>query len=124
MTPDVGPAEYTNPHTERIAEATTRLNGLRENWVNPPEWIDRVPEVVAGYPDRIIPKPDHEADLKKRTLTNLYNGRPGWLQHAQAQLDRAVAAAYGWEWPMSEQDILGRLLALNLERYEAEQSAG
>ncbi len=59
-----------------IAEAAKRLDELRENWLNPPEWVERVPEVVPGYPDRIIPKPGHEADLKKRTLTNLYNQRP------------------------------------------------
>ena len=59
-----------------IAEAASRLNELRENWLNPPEWVERVPEVVTGYPDRILPKPGHEANLKKRTLTNLYNQRP------------------------------------------------
>jgi len=33
--------------------------------------------------------------LKKRTLTNLYNARPTWLQNAHEKLDRAVVAAYG-----------------------------
>ena len=61
-----------------IAQAVQRLNALRENWLNPAEWVDRVPEVVPGYPDRIIPKPCHEKDLKARTLTNLYNQRPRW----------------------------------------------
>ena len=32
----------------------------RDRWLNPPEWIDRVPEVVAGYPDRIVAKPGFE----------------------------------------------------------------
>src|SRR5439155_25322555 len=36
------------------------------------------------------------AKLKKRTLTNLYNERPAWLDHAHKKLDAAVAAAYGW----------------------------
>jgi hypothetical protein len=100
-------------------EAASRLSTLRENWLNPPEWVDRVPEVVPGYPDRIIPKPGHEADLKKRTLTNLYNQRPAWLEHAHKVLDEAVAAAYGWgdyTPDMPESEILARLLALNLER--------
>jgi hypothetical protein len=104
-----------------IAEVAHRLNALRENWLNPPEWVDRVPEVVPGYPDRIIPKPGHEADLKKRTLTNLYNLRPAWLDHAHKALDAAVAAAYGWgdyTPGMADEDILARLLALNLERAE------
>ena len=35
-----------------------------------------------------------DAKLKKRTLTNLYNERPTWLQLAHERLDRAVLAAY------------------------------
>jgi type II restriction/modification system DNA methylase subunit YeeA len=99
-----------------IAAAAWRLNELRENWLNPPEWVDRVPEVVPGYPDRIIPKPEHAAELKKRTLTNLYNQRPAWLDQAHKALDKAVAGAYGWEDysdAMPDEEILGRLLALN-----------
>ena len=34
--------------------------------------------------------------LKKRTLRNLYNERPAWLDLAHKKLDAAVAAAYGW----------------------------
>jgi len=61
-----------------------------------------------------------ETDLKKRTLTNLYNQRPTWLANAHATLDRAVWAAYGWDDPVpaevEEDTTLARLLALNLER--------
>ncbi len=102
-----------------IAAAARRLNELRENWLNPPEWVERVPEVVPGYPDRIVAKPGHEAELKKRTLTNLYNARPAWLDNAHQALDAAVAAAYGWPDytpAMPDEEILRRLLALNLER--------
>ena len=116
LTPNLKPEEYANPHAEAIAEAARCLNELRENWLNPPEWVDRVPEVVEGYPDRIIAKPEHEKELKKRTLTNLYNQRPAWLDHAHRRLDEAVAAAYGWEAEISDEEILRRLLALNLER--------
>ncbi|WP_139807139.1 hypothetical protein [Deinococcus hopiensis] len=28
----------------------------------------------------------------------------------------AVVAAYGWEWPLSEDEVLARLQAINLER--------
>ncbi len=38
-----------------------------------------------------------EAELKKRTLTNLYNERPTWLQLAHKRLDEAVLDAYGRE---------------------------
>ena len=67
-------------------------------------------------------KPGFEADLKKRTLTNLYNARPAWLTMAHQALDKAVATAYGWPdyTPATpDDDILKRLLALNLERSHA-----
>ena len=92
---------------------------LRENWLNPPQWVDRAPEVVPGYPDRLIPKPEFAAELKKRTLTNLYNTRPAWLDQAHRALDAAVAAAYGWDDDtpaLPDGEILRRLLALNRER--------
>lgn len=62
-----------------------------------------------------------EAELKKRTLTNLYNSRqPGsWLDMKHKALDSAVAHAYGWAdytSEMSDDEILHRLLELNLER--------
>ena len=105
-----------------IAQVAHRLNDQRENWLNPPTWVERVPEVVPGYPDRIIPKPGYEKKLKAQTLTNLYNQRPTWLDNAHQALDAAVAAAYGWEDyrpEMPDEEILGRLLALNLERSQA-----
>ncbi|MDZ7862221.1 class I SAM-dependent DNA methyltransferase [Acidovorax sp.] len=108
-----------------IAQAAKRLNDLRDNWLNPPEWTERLPEVVplgmtaSPYPDRIVPKPGFEKDLAQRTLTKLYNQRPAWLHAAHEALDAAVAAAYGWTdytATMPDEDILKRLLALNLAR--------
>jgi len=105
-----------------IAAAARRLNGLREAWLNPPEWVDWVitpEEEAAGFPRRPVARPGHEADLRKRTLTNLYNARPAWLDIAHKALDQAVAAAYGWTDytpEMPDDEILRRLLALNLER--------
>jgi hypothetical protein len=93
-----------------------------QNWLNPADLVRRVPEVVPGYPDRILPVDDAAAAvLKKRTLTNLYNARPAWLDHAHAALDRAVADAYGWgeDWRagrLDDEAILGRLFALNQAR--------
>ncbi|TAJ76528.1 MAG: class I SAM-dependent DNA methyltransferase [Gallionellaceae bacterium] len=125
-----------------IATAAKKLNELRNNWLNPPEWTDwvRTPEEEkAGYPLRPIakarPLPNplpqageganaegnltFAADLKKRTLTNLYNQRPAWLDNAHKTLDAAVAKAYGWNdytLDMPDEEILRRLLALNLAR--------
>jgi type II restriction/modification system DNA methylase subunit YeeA len=117
---------------ERIARAAKRLDDLRRNWLNPPEWTQTVPEVIplglttSPYPDRILPRANlSEADakaLQKRTLTHLYNQRPAWLDGLQRELDATVAAAYGWvdyTPEMPDADILTRLLALNLERTAA-----
>ncbi len=107
---------------ERIAAAAIRLNQLREAWLNPTEWVDWVitpEEEKAGFPKRPIAKLGHETDLKKRTLTNLYNLRPAWLESAHRELDAAVASAYGWADytpEMTDETILSRLLAMNLDR--------
>ena len=71
------------------------------------------------YPDRILPKNGHEKDLAERTLTKLYNQRPAWLDAAHKALDAAVAQAYGWSdytAEMPDEEILKRLLGLNLQR--------
>jgi type II restriction/modification system DNA methylase subunit YeeA len=95
-----------DPRLDAIATAAKRLDDLRRAWLNP---------------EGATP-----ADLKKRTLTNLYNTRPTWLTNVHAALDRAVWSAYTWpaeEDPASvdEDVILGRLLALNLERAKARE---
>jgi len=65
---------------------------------------------------RILPKDDECAkELKKRTLTNLYNQRPTWLDLAHQKLDQAVFAAYGWEASLTNEEILKRLLELNIQ---------
>ncbi|MFO1420317.1 MAG: type IIL restriction-modification enzyme MmeI [Candidatus Competibacteraceae bacterium] len=117
LTPNLPASAYADdPRAQAIADAARKLNELRETWLNPSQWVDRVPEVVPGYPDRIIPKPEHAAELKKRTLTHLYNQRPAWLANAHRALDAAVAAAYGWPVDLNDEEVLRRLLALNQER--------
>ncbi|MGH7004909.1 MAG: class I SAM-dependent DNA methyltransferase, partial [Alphaproteobacteria bacterium] len=123
LTPNIPAKDYAaDPRAIRIAAAAKVLNDLREAWLNPADLVKRVPEVVPGYPDRILPVgPKAEAELKKRTLTNLYNQRPQWLANAHRALDAAVAAAYGWPADLSDDEILARLLALNLERAEKQK---
>ncbi|MBX7482334.1 class I SAM-dependent DNA methyltransferase [Qipengyuania qiaonensis] len=123
LTPDIPAANYAgDPRAVAIAIAAARLNELRENWLNPPDLIERVPEVVPGYPDRLLPKNEAAAqELKKRTLTNLYNVRPAWLDHAHRALDEAVADAYGWgddfrAGTLTDDEILARLFQLNQDR--------
>jgi type II restriction/modification system DNA methylase subunit YeeA len=121
LTPNIPAVNYADePRAVAIAEAARRLNELREAWLNPPDLVRREPEVVPGYPDRILPVDARAAAiLKTRTLTNLYNERPAWLDNAHRDLDRTVAAAYGWPEDIGEEDALARLLALNLERAAA-----
>lgn len=122
LTPNIPAADYADdPRAIAIATAAKTLNDLREAWLNPPDLTVRVPEVVPGYPDRILPVDDAAAKiLKKRTLTNLYNERPAWLDNAHRDLDRAVANAYGWtDWGddgLPDDVILERLFQLNQER--------
>ena len=47
---------------------------------------------------------------------NLYNERPAWLANIHKRLDEAVFAAYGWPAYLSDDGLLAKLLALNLER--------
>ena len=99
---------------------------MRRAWLNPPDLVDIVPEVTPTaasgeaprrYPDRILPKNvEAAAKLRERTLTNLYNLRPRWLADAHEALDRAVAAAYGWDEEISTDEALKKLLELNLAR--------
>ena len=123
LTPDIKAADYAaDSRAQKIAAAAARLNDLREAWLNPPDLIRREPEVVPGYPDRILPKDEAAAaTLKTRTLTTLSHARPAWLANAHAALDEAVAEAYGWgeDWRagrLGEDEILARLFALNRER--------
>ena len=88
-----------DPRVQAIAGAARELVEKRDAWLNPPG---------AG-----------DAELKKRTLTNLYNQRPAWLTLAHRKLDEAVLNAYGWPHNLSDEDILARLLDLNLQRAAA-----
>jgi len=91
-----GAEPANSPLVQAIAQAAKELVEKRDRWLNPP-----------GADD---------AELKKRTLTNLYNQRPTWLDLAHRRLDEAVFAAYGWPPTLTDDEILARLLALNLAR--------
>lgn len=85
-----------DPRVQAIAQAAKELVERRDRWLN-----------ADGLSD---------ADKKKRTLTNLYNEPPTWLELAHKKIDDAVFAAYGWKSDMSDEEILAKLLELNLER--------
>jgi hypothetical protein len=111
-----------------VAKAAKRLNDLRENWRNPPDWTERIPDVVplgmdkCPYPDRMVARHGYEKEVADRTLTKLYNQRPAWLDDAHREVDKAVAVAYGWSDytpDMPDEVILERLLSLNLARSQS-----
>jgi hypothetical protein len=140
------PLPQPTPEQEvAIAAAAKELNDLRERWLNPPEWTK---ETILEFPGSAngpwapyVVKPDKNGigtvryprleaknaecaeKLKDRTLTNLYNERPTWLDLAHKKLDKAVAAAYGFPVDLTDEQILERLLKLNLERAAEETKA-
>ena len=142
------PPRTPTEHRTAIAAAAQELNELRERWLNPPEWtVETIlefpgsadgpwsryidpstinPQLSTGlvhYP-RLEPKnTDCAAKLKERTLTKLYNERPAWLDLAHKKLDAAVAAAYGFPAYLTDEQILEKLLALNLARATEEAKA-
>jgi hypothetical protein len=74
-----------------------------------------VPTITFFHYRRRVPKDEQTAkELAKRTLTNLYNQMPAWLTRAHQKLDDAVFAAYGWPSSLSDEEILPRLLELNI----------
>ncbi len=103
-----------DPRVAAIAAAARALVAKRDAWLNPP---------VA-----VVVETLHATSLQQqppaRTLTALYNARPAWLDLAHRALDEAVLAAYGWPadpstgsgYGLTDDEILARLLALNLER--------
>ncbi len=93
-----GSEPVDDPRVLAITSVAKELDEKRRAWSDPPS--------------------APEAELKKRTLTNLYNERPTWLRNLHARLDRAAWDAYGWpvdEVPgaVEEEILLERLLVLN-----------
>ena len=128
-----------------IGETAKDLVDSRESWLKPPEWtreeILEFPGSANGPWRQLVYSPDEKgvgtvryvrrvpkdagcaAKLAKRTLTSLYNKRVTWLDETHRRLDDAVFAAYGWKPDLTDDEILSRLLALNLERARIEGGA-
>jgi type II restriction/modification system DNA methylase subunit YeeA len=64
----------------------------------------------------LLPEGLSDAERRRRTLTNLYNKPPTWLRQAHERLDREVHAAYGWSYPLLDDELLAQLAALNISR--------
>lgn len=124
-----------DPRIAAIAQWARALVQWRDNWLNPPR-EGMYAGLGAAY-DKMV---------KNRTLTNLYNGLEYYrattkagklfdrtefdkvtrksvgrddiqqLDDIHTALDTAVLDAYGWPHNLTDEQILERLLALNLER--------
>lgn len=89
----------TAEQSEEISKAARWLVSHRDGWLG-----------IVGRTE----------DGEERTLTTLYNRAPTWLKQAHSHLDDAVLAAYGWPAGLNGEDLLARLLALNLARASSE----
>ncbi|MCB0000036.1 MAG: hypothetical protein KDE56_29935, partial [Anaerolineales bacterium] len=128
------PSETEDVRVAEIAHWARELHQWREAWLNPPPPASNVIDVA------------YEKMVKNRTLTNLYNGLVYYRETVKAgklfdraafdketrksvsraaieelddihtALDVAVLDAYGWPHTLSDEQILERLLALNLAR--------
>ena len=100
-----------------IVTAAQNLDRLRTSWLWPEGSWREVSEEAPGLPVRRVPIDQAAADLlRARTMTELYNERPEWLQLAHRALDDAVALAYDVPSTISDDDALGMLLEKNLDR--------
>ena len=95
-----GKESKEDSQVKAIAQAAKELVEQRNRWLNTEDLSD--------------------ADKKKRTLTNLYNQRPTWLDLAHKKLDEAVLFAYGLSREVNQETILEKLLELNLRRNKGE----
>lgn len=130
--PGQEPTEADEPTLRLIAQAARKLNMFRQNWLYPSQPNGDVVDVA------------YKKQLKKRTLTNLYNALVAYRQmpdHAfdeavyqeaskgvvtrteAAQLDAihraldiVVMQAYGWPETLRDDELLQRLLLLNQQR--------
>jgi hypothetical protein len=119
MTPATPPGEYAaNPLAEAVAQAARDLNALRESWLNPPEYTCEA-KPFDHLPTQKMPVSNAaKVELKKRTLTKLYNSPKPWLTNAHQALDDAVSDAYGWPRDLTDDEIVQRLLTENIARAE------
>jgi hypothetical protein len=92
-----GEEPKADPGVQAIAQAAKELVEQRDRWLN------ATPTTHSPSGRGTSPGSGEAGRRSKRTLTNL-------------RLDEAVFAAYGWKSDLSDEEILEKLLALNLER--------
>jgi len=112
-----------DPRVQAIGQAAKELVEQRDRWLAPtpppPNTTINTLNADSTLESSDLGEVSEGRRGFKRTLTNLYNARPTWLELAHKKLDEAVFAAYGWRSDLSDEEILEKLLALNLDRSKA-----
>ena len=86
-----GKEPQDDPRVQAIAQAARELVEKRDRWL-----AEGQATVDPAYLAGLTAAPKKPKKSEARTLTNLYNQRPTWLDLAHKKLDQAVFAAYGW----------------------------
>ena len=108
---------YKDERAQRIGRAVEKLIELRNNWLQPSDLVKWEAEVLPQFSERWLPiDAAASIEMERRTLANLYAEKPAWLKNAHREIDDAVMAAYGWPGDMSEHEIIGRLIDMNIQR--------
>jgi type II restriction/modification system DNA methylase subunit YeeA len=134
-----GKEPFDDPRVKAIAAAAKALDDFRNNWLNPKDTLlqgsrelqkrtlTNLYNGLVLYREKMRGKPRSEAAWKA-ALRELFRSEKlavdailsldevETLDEIHAALDHAVLDAYGWPHSLSDEQILVRLLALNLER--------
>jgi hypothetical protein len=99
-----------------IAELAERLDQHRKNAMAADDRVamTAIYDVVTKLRSTTVFTPD------ERIVARVAEGRV--LREMHQELDRLVARAYGWRWPMNKQQILKRLVELHDARVEEERA--
>ena len=115
--PKLGKGKLETHHLyEPLADASLLLEEERRNWMYPTAHFDEVDE--PGGLSTYFKAIDEigEKIQKTRTLTELYNKRPVWLQNIHNQTDEIVLNLYGLSSVSDDIEILRKLFDLNQKK--------
>ena len=104
-------------HANQIAEAAEHIHVHRR------DAIARDESVTTSAMYGILEKLRTVKPLTSKEMSIHALAACGVLRDLHDELDKLVAAAYGWPWPMKREELLERLVALHDERI-AEERAG
>ena len=118
---------HPNPNPLPLGEGTAPRTRLGTERVGSTPALAAIPPLPAGEGrgegERVQPSTAPPLALMPKEKLIHDAGLVSVLKQLHDDLDRAVADAYGWPWPLRDEEILTRLVALNAER-AAEEARG